>query len=285
VVINIAASSQVTENLYQISADYWNETRLEVKKRLGENVYILPQCSAGGDQSPHILIGERAETRMQKLMFPDTTLEYGDRTVAHRKQIAIRIADAVSSVYPYMKDNIEWDPVVRHQMQKVELSRRLIGMEDVKSALKEGEQYKTEYEKLLKELQDNPSLREKPRWYTNITQTYTRMKRGYSVQERYEMEKRQPKMPVEVHITRIGDIVFATNPFELYLDYAMRIKARSKAIQTFIVQLTGSGSYLPPYRSTLGGSYGAVPASTLMGPEGGQELVEKTLEMIDIAMK
>jgi len=285
VVINIAASSQVTENLYQISADYWNETRLEVKKRLGENVYILPQCSAGGDQSPHILIGERAETRMQKLMFPDTTLEYGDRTVAHRKQIAIRIADAVSSVYPYMKDNIEWDPAFRHQMQKVELSRRLIGMEDVKSALKEGEQYKTEYEKLLKELQDNPSLREKPRWYTNITQTYTRMKRGYSVQERYEMEKRQPKMPVEVHITRIGDIVFATNPFELYLDYAMRIKARSKAIQTFIVQLTGSGSYLPPYRSTLGGSYGAVPASTLMGPEGGQELVEKTLEMIDIAMK
>jgi hypothetical protein len=170
-------------------------------------------------------------------------------------------------------------------MQKVELSRRLIGLDDVKSALKEGEQYKAEHEKILKEIQDNPSIKEKPRWYTNVTQTYTRMKRGYSVQERYEMEKRQPKMPIEVHITRIGDIVFATNPFELYLDYGIRIKARSKAIQTFLVQLTGSGSYLPPVRSTLGGSYGAVPASTLMGPEGGQELVEKTLEMISEIMK
>ena len=95
------------------------------------------------------------------------------------------------------------------------------------------------------------------------------------------MEKKQPKMPIEVHVLRIGEIVIATNPFELYLDYGMRIKARSPAVQTFIVQLTGSGSYLPPSRSVAGGSYGAVPASTLMGPEGGQELVEKTLEMIN----
>ncbi len=42
----------------------------------------------------------------------------------------------------------------------------------------------------------------------------------------------------------------------------------------------GSNGYLPPYRSTVGGSYGAEPASTQVGPEGGQELVEKTLEMI-----
>ena len=40
-------------------------------------------------------------------------------------------------------------------------------------------------------------------------------------------------MPVEVHIIRIGDVVIATNPFELYLDYGMRIKGRSPAVQTF----------------------------------------------------
>lgn len=285
VVINIAAPSQVTESLYQISADFWHETRLEIKERLGNKINILPQCSSAGDQSPHILIGEKAETRMQRLMFPDTTLKKGDRTIAYRKQIAIRIADAVMSVFPYMKDNIDWDPSFKHSMEKVELSRRLISMEDVNSALKEGENYKVEFEKLLKEIQDNPSIKENLRWYTNITGTYTRMRRGYNVKERYEMEKKQKKMPVEVHVIRLGDVVFAFNPFELYLDYGLRIKARSSAIQTFIVQLAGSGSYLPPYRSTLGGSYGAVPASTLMGPEGGQELVEKTLEMINNVMQ
>jgi hypothetical protein len=111
------------------------------------------------------------------------------------------------------------------------------------------------------------------------------MNRGNSVKDRYELQKRQPKMPVEVHILRIGDMVIATNPFEYYLDYGMRIKARSAAIQTFIVQLTGSGSYIPTSRSVAGGAYGAVPASTLIGPEGGQELVEKTLELIDEIMK
>ena len=73
----------------------------------------------------------------------------------------------------------------------------------------------------------------------------------------------------------------ASNPFELYLDYAIRIKGRSPAIQTFIIQLAGSGTYLPTSRSTTGGSYGADSASTNISPEGGRELVEKTLELIN----
>lgn len=107
------------------------------------------------------------------------------------------------------------------------------------------------------------------------------MMRGQSVKERYELEKVQPRLPIEVHVLRIGDVVFATNPFELYLDYASRIKARSPAIQTFVVQLAGGGTYLPTERSVAGGAYGAVPASTLIGPEGGLELVESTLVLID----
>ncbi len=107
------------------------------------------------------------------------------------------------------------------------------------------------------------------------------MMRGQSVKERYELEKIQPTMPVEIHVIRIGDIVIATNQFEFYLDYGIRIKGRSPSVQTFIVQLTGSGTYLPTPRSVAGGAYGAVPASTLIGPEGGLEFVEKTLDMIN----
>ena len=52
------------------------------------------------------------------------------------------------------------------------------------------------------------------------------------------------------------------------------------AVQTFIVQLAGSGSYLPTVRAVAGGSYVAVPASTPIGPEGGEVLVEWTVDAI-----
>ena len=80
---------------------------------------------------------------------------------------------------------------------------------------------------------------------------------------------------------RLGDVAIATNPFELYLDYGVRIEARSKAEQTFIVQLAcGSGGYLPSARAIAGGSYGAGPENGPVGPEGGQVLVERTVELI-----
>lgn len=284
VVINIPCPSQVTETLHQLSADFWHETRLEVQARLGKDIFILPQSSAAGDQSPHFRIGEGAELRMQQLMFPEET-EIGDFTVAHRKQIAIRIADAVSSVYKHVNDKIDWNPVLKNEMKTVDLTRRLMSMKDVEDAVKETKEWTGKYEQLLQEIND-PNFNKKGRWYAEITQVYTRVKRGVSVKERYELEKIQPKMPINVHVVRIGDIVLATNPFELYLDYGIRIKARSAATQTFVIQLSnGNYGYLPTSRSIAGGAYGAEPASTYIGPEGGQELVEETLNMIDNIMK
>lgn len=284
VVINVASPSQVSRQEFVVSADYWHDTRVELHKRLGEDVFILPQCSAAGDQMPHTLIGEKAEARMQRIMFGDT-IKTGNVSKGLRMQIALQIADAVTTILPYMKESIDFKPVFRHHMEIAVLSRRLIGLEDVDSALKEAEVHKKKFDRMLLEINNNPDIKKKLRWYTDITRTYSLTRRGQSVKERYELEKVQPRLPIEVHILRFGDVVFATNPFELYVDYAMRIKARSPAIQTFIVQLTGSGSYVPTIRSIAGGAYGAVPASTLIGPEGGQELVETTLNLIDKIME
>jgi len=82
-------------------------------------------------------------------------------------------------------------------------------------------------------------------------------------------------------VIRLGDIAIATNPFELYTDYGIQIKARSPAVQTFVVQLAvGSGGYLPTARAVQGGGYGAVIQSGRIGPEGGQVLVDRTVEAI-----
>ncbi len=282
VVINIAADCQVTGGEFFVSSDFWHETRLEIKNRLGDKVFVLPQCGSAGDQGTVIMVGARAEQRMQEMMYPpsDTIEERLRLRMGYRKKIANQIADAVTDVYPYMPDHIDWDPALIHRMERAELSRRLISQKDVDDAIREAEGYRKQFEEMKKELDENPSLKEKERWYRDITRIHSYLKRGQSVKERYDLEKVQPKLPVELHVVRIGDVVIATNPFELYLDYGMRIKARSSAIQTFIVQLAGGGTYLPVERSIAGGAYGAVPASTLLGPEGGQELVEKTLELI-----
>jgi hypothetical protein len=87
---------------------------------------------------------------------------------------------------------------------------------------------------------------------------------------------------VELHALRLGDIAFATNPFELFLDYGLRIKARSSAHQTFVVQLAcGRGAYLPTGKAIRGQSYGAMLSEAPVGPEGGDVLVERTVALIN----
>ncbi len=86
--------------------------------------------------------------------------------------------------------------------------------------------------------------------------------------------------PAEIHIIRLGDIVIATNPFELFIDYGIRIKAQSNAVLTFLVQLSCQHSgYLPTSRAVEGGGYSA--EKYLVGPEGGDKLVEETIKLIN----
>ena len=48
-------------------------------------------------------------------------------------------------------------------------------------------------------------------------------------------------------------------------------------MQTFCVQLAGRGTYLPTARAVAAKSYGAGAPSNVVGPEGGQVLVEATV--------
>lgn len=89
-----------------------------------------------------------------------------------------------------------------------------------------------------------------------------------------------PVRPITFHVLRLGDAAIATNPFELYLDYATRIEARSKPVLTMLVQLSVAGcGYLPTERAIQGGGYSA--DKFIVGPAGGQVLVEETVKQIN----
>ena len=86
---------------------------------------------------------------------------------------------------------------------------------------------------------------------------------------------------MKLHVLRIGDAAVCTNSFEMFTDYGIRIKARSKAVQTFVVQLAGPGTYLPTEKAIRGGHYSAVVHSSLVGSEGGNVLVDRTVNIIN----
>ncbi len=266
VVVNVPCPSQVSEHLFQVSADYWHETRLELRKRLGAGLFVLPQCSPAGDQSPHVQWNKAAEVRMQQLS-----------GLTQRQEIAVRIADAVTATLPKINATREEAPVFAHRVEDVSLARRRLSEADVQEALAEAEGLHTEYERLKRELDEHPELRERTRWYVPITQAYRRMMWLNGVKTRWELEQASPRLSFEAHVIRLGDLAFATNPFEYYLDFGICIKARSPAVQTFLVQLAGAGTYVPTERAVAGKSYGAVPASTPIGPEGGREMAEWTV--------
>ena len=232
-----------------------------MRAKLGEGIFILPQCAPAGDQSPSILVHKGAESRMRQL-----------RGLSEREEIARRITNAVEDVLPLAKQDIRTSVEFRHVVRDIGLKRRWITEADLEACQRTEAEFRAEYERLRREKPDN---------YRAVSTAFRKANWFGRVRERYELQQRQPEFPMELHVIRLGDVAFATNPFELFLDFGLRIKARSKAVQTFVVQLTGNGTYVPTERSVAGKSYGAEVQSNQVGPEGGQQLVEETVKALD----
>ena len=109
-----------------------------------------------------------------------------------------------------------------------------------------------------------------------------KLQRYTGILARMEAQDVYDTLDTEVHIMRLGTIAIATNPFELFLDFGNQTKARSKAEQTFLIQLAnGAEGYLPTEKAERGGHYSAFISSGQVGHEGGGQLVRETLKDIN----
>ena len=103
---------------------------------------------------------------------------------------------------------------------------------------------------------------------------------------RYREQQFKETYNAEVHVIRLGDIALVTCPFELFLDYGNRLKARSYAEQTFIMQLScGRGGYLPTEKAEKGGHYSAYVASGNVGHEGGDMMIRTMIDHVNRMFK
>ena len=172
-------------------------------------------------------------------------------------ELARRISLAVEDAYETARKELVAHPPMVHKVLVLELPVRQVTHEELAQA-------KAQVEALSKD----PSQRRKMLWHQSVV-------------ERFERQQSQRNEKYEVHVLRLGEVAIATNPFELFVDYGIQIKARSKALQTFVVQLTGPGGYLATAKAISCGGYSAVIESTPIGPEGGQMLVDRTVEVIN----
>ncbi len=273
-IVNVPCPSQNSESEWKLSADFWHDTRTAIRKKFG-NIFILPQCAAAGDLAPRILHYKKAQERRFRLKYgtdPEKTYREADA----RRDIAERITAAFEEVLGWAKKDIRTALPIKHIVETVELSKRLITREEMEAE-------RAQLEELMKEPFKTDGTKVDRLIHNSILAS--RRNRCCQIISRYETQEAEPKLPMELHVLKIGDIAFASNRFELYMDYMHRMQARSPFEQTFIVQLAGTpgfdgGSYLATERGEANRGYSASLYCNQVSSKGGQELVEETVKIL-----
>ena len=272
VIANIACPAQVAEQRYFISSDYWGKVRENLEKYFGRKLFVLGLCSAAGDQCPRDLI---------RWVDPETPVE--DPNIDHLypverradpsmfdvsglKVVGKRISNEIINVFEELDLSLMKDTgVLEHRtlnmvfpLRKVTISEYLNAKSKIDDFIANNRGKRVTYE-------------ENARLYV------------YSgTIDRYNIQQSVNTFIEEIHVIRFDDIAIASNPFELFLDYGNKIRARSKAKQTFLIQLaSGCGGYLPTEQAEKGSHYSAYVSSGTTGHEGGDKLVRETLQNIN----
>lgn len=258
IIINLACPAQILEHQYFITADLWGE----VRRQWSECEYILPLCGAAGDITMRDMVRRgRCEQSMNSVKGLE---QQAGRIVRESKFALSELNDA----------DILYDTQFKHITEKISLPIRTVSEDEYITA-------KLVYEEIERRLTLNP-----PEQYEDSIPVPMSDRTTYAnaagIVNRYKLQSKQNNMDMEIHALRIANAAVVTNPFELFQDYAMNIKARSPANQTLIAQLScGNLGYLPTAYGITGGSYSCGVSNGFIGPVGGEILVENSLAMIN----
>ena len=274
-VVNVPCPSQNSESEWVLSASFWHETRQMLREKYGD-ITILAQCACAGDLAPRILHYKKAQERRFNLKYGDGETITEDYA---RRDIAERIVAAFDEVLSWAKKDMRTSMPVEHRLRTIELERYPISEEEYENGKKNLAMARTKtWQKTddkMKDLVANTRLLSDRNRFLGLIKAY---------------ENQNTKKVLEYHVIKVGDIAFATNSFELYMDYQHRIQARSPFEQVFMVQLcaepakyagySGYVGYLPTERGMAGKGYSAIPFSCQVSPKGGQDYVEDVVKTL-----
>ncbi len=249
--LTLYCPSQEVEGESYLSADFWADARRQLREALGSELFILSLTGASGDQSPHIQVAKNSDDRMLSL-----------RQSSYRQEIGRRITVAVQDVIDSTRSTALSELTLVHQVEKIPLPVWQVSDERYAQSKQIYEAGKDKLEEL-----SGPD--------------YIQWRVSRTMMARYELQKTEPTYATEIHAVRLDRFAILTNPFELFADYSMRMKSRSPADQTSVIQLACDClAYLPTERAVQGGGYSARIDDGVIGPEGGRVLVEESVRML-----
>ncbi len=270
VVPNLACPAQCVQHRLFVSPDFWGETKKLLREHFGKDLYMLPLCSAAGDQCPVDLVRwvdpytDVHDPNLKRNNPPKRKADPSMFDLDGMRKAGKRVANEIIEVYNEGLDPAQSDIEFVHHVHNMQLPFRRATLSDVEKAKKVIREY----------LADHPGdvdFNDAAALQVNL-----------GIIKRFQVQEIMETLDTEVHIIKMGTIAFATNPFELFLDYGNQIKARAKCEQTFLVQLAnGTEGYLPTEKAELGGHYSAFIASGQVGHVGGDQLVRETLKDIN----
>ena len=275
VVANVACPSQVMEHRNYISADYWGRLKQHLAKKFGRKIFVLGLCSAAGDQCPRDMIRwVNGETSVDdpNIERPDYIERRADPSMFDLSGLNVvgrRLASEVIGVYEELSDNFKDEGLLVHETFTLKMPLRRVTMKEYNDSLEKINSFIDKNRGKKINYRDNAKLHI---YSGNVV--------------RYELQHTVDTFDNEIHVIRFGDIAIATNPYELFLDYGNRIRARSRAKQTILIQLAcGSFGYLPTERAENGSHYSAYVSSGYTGHVGGDLLVRETVSRINEKFK
>ena len=246
-VVSVACTAQTCMCENFLTADFWGRARRDLRNHFGEAFTVLAITGAAGDQCPDDLIRwNRSEPVL--------------RGLEGCSRLARRLAQGVIEGYESGRRDMVATPVFRHKHVVFNIPAYVMTAEQ-----------RIHYEEKVASLTANGEP-DPSSWDGG---TLLRIRRYL---ERQAAMRPGETLPVDCNFLRIGDFAVATNPFELYLEYGQRIKARSPAGQTIAAELTNDCLGYLPTRDALGhGHYSAMPMDIRVGPDGGDKLVAQSV--------
>ena len=269
VLANVACPAQVLEHRMFISSDYWGKVKILLREKYGEDLFVLGLCSAAGDQCPRDMIrwvnpeSPIDDPNIERNDYIERDADPSMFDIKGCELVGKRIVNEIEMALENVEETYD-EAVLMHEKLTIDLPLRRVTPKDYAEAVEALEKYAAK-------VKDHVNFDDNAKMHIH-TGTILR----------WEEQHTKDIEPVEVHIARLGNIAFATNPFELFLDYGNKIRARSRARQTILIQLAcGAEGYLPTAKAEKGSHYSAYVSSGNVGHEGGEQLVRVTTEEIN----